>query len=147
MIIYQKQALSGTCGIGLLYAFSEYYSYKKSCMPSWYTPQPKTSGLDYNTFSGGSGWNIAGFINTHVCKEAYEILRKKYKIVFQAPRRKNRNSDNSFFFVVYDSQRAKAQRPRWTGKSKGAPKPQALIDWETSSAIPIDNSQYKWPWN
>lgn len=63
-------------------------------------------GYSYNTFRpahlySGTGFFISSFINNSICKEAYEIIKKEFKIVYKSPVKVNTNSDNEFFFVVY----------------------------------------------
>lgn len=119
MISASQQTLSGTCGAGLLYNFRHGYGYYDH-------------NLETSDPPGGAGWLCAGFIRNNTCKEAYETLKKRYKIVLQTPVRRNSNSGNGFFFLVYDT-----KKPRWVGKSKGAPQPV----WDVSG-----NDQYSWPW-
>lgn len=113
-------SLSGTCGVGLFSHFQNQLN-----------PNPAYS-LDKVTPRGGAGWQVAGFVNTHVCKEAYAILKKLYKIVMQSPKRHNYNSGNEFFFCVYDT-----RKPPWKGKRSGAPEPQ--LDLSPNDAL-------AWPW-
>lgn len=136
IVCAHNATLTGTCGVGLAARFMA------------------DSGFHYGTQQlkglqnyGGAKWRIAGFVNTVVCKEAYNILKEDCKIILQVPVRRNSNSGNPFFFCVYDTQAARGSRPRWVGKSRGAPKPQALIDWEATPPTPIDNSQHTWPWS
>jgi len=144
MIATSAGTLHGTCGVGVFYAFS--LQRDKPYRNLWgdlITPN-KSEKIGNKRNPGGAGWLTAGFINTSVCKEAYEALASKYKIVFQSPKRTNTNSGHAFIFIVYDT-KMKPDRPRWVGKGKGAPKPQALIDWENAPANALDNSSFKWP--
>lgn len=54
---------------------------------------------------GHTGFFVAGFIEDDICKEAYKILSKKHKIVYQSPVRRNMNSGNMFYFVIFDSKK------------------------------------------
>ena len=75
----------GTCGVGLFYTFTrEGYGYT----PEFVRP------------CGGAGWEIAGFIDTIACREVYDGLKNRFKIIHQSPSRVNRNSNNKFFFVL-----------------------------------------------
>jgi len=67
--------------------------------------------------TGGSRWLLTGFISTDECREAYLKLHNKYKIVLQSPVRMNANSDNEFFFVI----------------------------WDTTKDIKFDNKEYSFP--
>lgn len=117
---HANTTLGGTCGVGLFAQFQNQL-YPNSAY-----------SLDKLAPRGGAGWQVAGFVNTHVCKEAYAILKKRYKIVMQSPKRQNYNSGNSFFFCVYDT-----RKPPWKGKKSGAPQPQ--LDLSTNDAL-------AWPW-
>ncbi len=80
--------LQGTCGVGLCYGF-------------------RTEGYGSNVLNlnlaanAGIGFSIAGFTNTRICKQMYKHINSKYKIVFQSPVKRNRNSGNQFFFIVF----------------------------------------------
>ena len=93
-----NSTITGTCGVGVISSLT------------LRRPPGLPFGMDTLERlrnNGGCGWCIAGFINTPVCRDAYEILAEKYKIVFQSPIRMNWNSGNNFFFVMYDTKRAK----------------------------------------
>lgn len=51
---------------------------------------------------GGTGFFIAAFIDSDSCRAAYDELIKNYRLVFQSPVRRNVNSNNDFFFCVFD---------------------------------------------
>ena len=90
MSVYARlDTVSGACGIGVFDDFSR--------LTGW--------GYDIakSTHEGGAGWLVVGYIDTDICKEAYEILKKRFPIVFESPKRKNVNSGNEFFFVIYDT--------------------------------------------
>jgi hypothetical protein len=119
MTVYANHVstLHGTCGTGLISNFESYrnsYSYNRN--------------IKDTALPGGAGWVVAGFINNEVCKEAYEIMKGRCKIVLQTPVRRNFNSRNRFFFIVYDK--------RGVRKSKN--NPSGGITEETNAA-------YKWP--
>lgn len=75
----------GTCGVGVLHSFNlnEY------------------NVNEFPHFFGGIGYNIAGFLDTSRCEETYNEIKRKYKIIFQSPVKRNRNSGNKFFFIIY----------------------------------------------
>jgi hypothetical protein len=52
--------------------------------------------LDYETT-----FITATFIDNPVCKEAYEILRSKLKLIRQTKPRKNEGSGNMVFMCIY----------------------------------------------
>jgi hypothetical protein len=110
-----------TCGVGIVSMFRK--------------DNASTQGTPLTTYAnpGGCGWLMAGFISNTDAKnahgdlascmdEAYEQLKKKYKMMDQYPVRQNDNSDNKFFFVIYDT------------KSKLGPQGRAE-----------HNAQFKWP--
>lgn len=111
---YYSETLPGTCGVGIFYDFYESYY--------------ELSGTDARPW-GGCGWNIAGFINNTSSKEVYEDLKTKYKIVTQSPVRRNNNSGNQFFYVMYD-----CKKPRKSKKNPDA-------NYDLSG-----NAKLKWPW-
>lgn len=83
--------LSSTCGVGLFYDFeSDGY-----CC--------EYDDLKTNRNPGGCDWAIAGFVKNEVCKEAYTILRSRFKLIYQSPVRRNTRSGRKFFFCVYDT--------------------------------------------
>jgi hypothetical protein len=55
----------------------------------------------------GAGWAIASFTDSVSLEDtyykAYLELKKKFKIIYQSPVRKNRRTGNKFFFCVYDT--------------------------------------------
>lgn len=91
--------LYGTCGADVEYAFTQYKGWGDVDV------EVGTHRNDWNT--GGAGWKVAGFVSTAACEAAYEALKERYKIVFQGERRRNRNSGNSFIFVLYDTRRTR----------------------------------------
>lgn len=119
-MIVLTETIQGNCGISYIYDIMYDFGYTNY-------PYQK---LDKNIkFPGGCGWQIAGFIDTKQCKDAYDKLKTFAEIVYQAPVRVNRNSGNKFFFVLYNTYRRR--------KSKSCPlgeKPNLT-----------NNSQYEWP--
>lgn len=78
-------ALSGACGIENLYNFNSYYGdFNLEVLPK-----------------AGSGLYIANFLNRTTSKEVYDILCKKYVLVYQSPVRQNNHSGNYGFFCVF----------------------------------------------
>lgn len=84
-MIGHSYTLPGTCGLSCFYEFgsSDY-------------------GNPISSLSlGGIGYSVAGFVNNRACKTAYEEIKEHYEIVFQSPVKRNRNSGNQFFFIVF----------------------------------------------
>lgn len=84
-----------TCGVGVL-------SHFRNSNNQWDDFELIPRGAH-----GGAGWDIAGFINTKECQEAFQFLCKHRKVILQSPVRTNQNSGNKFFFCVYDRKRGK----------------------------------------
>ncbi|CAB4132759.1 hypothetical protein UFOVP249_11 [uncultured Caudovirales phage] len=49
----------------------------------------------------GTGLVISAFIDSKECRQAYEFLKDKYKILYQSDPYRNRCSGNLVFLVVY----------------------------------------------
>lgn len=80
--------LPGTCGVGLFSGFQ--------LSPTYYNHGP-----GHALTLSGIGYAVAGFTNIPSCKEVYDDIKERYDIVFQSPVKKNENSNNQFFFIVY----------------------------------------------
>lgn len=79
-----QNTLQGGCGVHNWFGFEQSY---------------------YSTFNpqlGGAKLAVACFINTPRCRDAYKELAEKFQIVYQSSVRRNTNSGNRFFMVVYD---------------------------------------------
>lgn len=120
--------IPNTCGINVLSQL------RKSSVPGGY-PISTTNVADVPglTHNHGAGWLIVGYVSDATamenhgdsaacCKEAYEEMKVKYKMMDQYPVRANENTGNKFFFVIYDT------------KSKLGPQGRAG-----------HNAQFKWP--
>jgi hypothetical protein len=72
---------------------------------------------------GGAGWHIASFTGDLEHRkdfhEAYMDLKKRWQIVLQTEKRKNKRTDKMFILVVYDTLIPKNE---------------------------VDNSEFKFPW-
>jgi hypothetical protein len=84
--------LQGTCGVTLLWDFEMGHNWDS---------YGHVHVADLNG-SGGTGYAIAGFIENEICRRTYEELKAQFKIIWQSEVRMNENSDNLFFFVIYD---------------------------------------------
>ncbi len=78
------------CGLGVVGNFDTTYSLN--------TAQQITSRFT----SYGTGFFVSGFVDDEACKRAYKFLTLRFKLVYQSPVRKNTNSDNDFFFCIFD---------------------------------------------
>lgn len=97
--------VTGACGMGVVFDFRNTPKGRYEEAESLKKGDQRCSGCDM--FS-------SGFIDNAVCKEAYETLTKHFRLVFQTSIRVNRNSDNRFFFCVFDrrtSDKAKTDMP------------------------------------
>lgn len=98
---FHKCRAPNTCGVGIVSMFR-----RNSLTGGTLISAPGGN-------EGGCGWLMSGFItdsdavNDGVVntahKEAYEELKKKYKMMDQYPVRTNQNTQNKFFFVIYDT--------------------------------------------
>ena len=89
LVLCYSNTIFGSCGVGTFTEFSSCLQYGRR--------------LDAVETEGGCGFLLAGFIDTSICRQAYEILAKRFKVVYQSPVRRNTNSGNRFFFVIYDT--------------------------------------------
>lgn len=117
----KSEYIFGSCGVGTFFNFEkedkehtwvDYYSYPKN-----QTRKEIRKDITEIKNTGGSGWLLTGFISNDECREAYLKLHNEYKIVLQSPVRMNTNSDNEFFFVI----------------------------WDTTKDIKFDNKEYSFP--
>jgi len=106
---YQTATVYGACGVGAIYGF---HSRPSGFGHSLEGPNPY--------LPGGAGWVSFGLINTKDCKEVFNFMKAKYKIVFLAEKRINNNSGNSFSFVIFDK--------------------------KTPVSETVNNDAYKFPW-
>lgn len=90
-ILADFTTIDGACGVGVAYSFADdkYYNHP----------------IDSRN-PGGAGFLCAGFLNNDICQRAYQQLCAKYTLVYQSPVRINKNSDNDFYFCVFDTQEA-----------------------------------------
>lgn len=54
-----------------------------------------------HSYTSGTGFFISSFINSPVCREAYNQIKENFEITYQSPVTLNENSNNRFFFIVY----------------------------------------------
>lgn len=106
---------SGQCGIGVWHSFKEVpegaTDYNgggalNSAYWGWgdYQGQHEhySRKLTLKNNKGGCGFSGTGFIDTPICKVAYEQMCRDFRLVFQTPVRKNKNSNNMFFYAMFD---------------------------------------------
>lgn len=92
MMKFDMDSLTSTCGVGVLYSF---------------TDSPKGFGytleeLEERGGDAGCGWYVVGFIDTPTCHTMYQECCEKLELVYQSPVRRNINSNNDFFFCIFD---------------------------------------------
>lgn len=63
---------------------------------------------------GGIDYAVAGFVNEVDSKQVFDYIKEKKEVVFCSPVKKNRNSDNKFFFVVFKDTKKKNPNPDLT---------------------------------
>lgn len=86
-------SVPGTCGVGVVFGFNS----NDNDINRYGRP---ISGIP----ARNAGFELAGFIDTPKCKAVYKELSEKWKTVYQSPVRRNRNTGNKFFFVIYDTE-------------------------------------------
>lgn len=89
----------GTCGVGYVSGFT-YHNPREIASDWWLGPTNRVESRNI----GGSGWLMAGFINNTTSRDAYYRLCNRWgQPVFQSPVRRNVNSQNDFFFCIFDT--------------------------------------------
>ncbi len=110
-VIFTSEITGGQCGIGRLCNFKTREWFAQYIKRTGYdaNTQPEHLGYlspdtmtNYKTHKGGTGLFGTGFVPTALCQEVYEELCKKFRMVFITPVRKNKNSDNQFFYAMFD---------------------------------------------
>ena len=82
-----SETIPGACGVANLFQYRSYFEDEISTI----MPQ------------GGAGWVFASFVVG--CKdsdEAYADMYARWPVVYKSPVRKNKNSGNEFYFVIFD---------------------------------------------
>jgi hypothetical protein len=87
MIRGYTNRVSGTCGLCVLWGFKE------------------PEGYSAPSLNGGTGFCVAGFVDHFNCVRTYKEIARKYPIVYQSPVRRNKNSGNDFFFIIFDTRK------------------------------------------
>lgn len=87
---FDVDTLPGSCGVGVLYSFSNNFGY--SC-----------EDLLNGEGRAGCGWYVVAFVDTEACHKMYQECCEKLKLVFQSEVRLNMNSNNEFFFCIFDA--------------------------------------------
>jgi hypothetical protein len=70
----------------------------------------------------GTGLFTATFINNAECKAAYEYLCKEHVLLFQSPKKKNKNSKRDVFLCVF-LHKNRAPKKKKSGQSASWPAP------------------------
>lgn len=99
-ITFYNSPAETACGLECVGGFKY-----QDTLAEWQDDGRKVLGRDemHYEYEKGTGFAMSGFINTPVCKEAYQFLVSNYKLVYQSPVRVNENTDNKFFFIIYDT--------------------------------------------
>lgn len=92
-----SSTIFGTCGVNVWYGYNTSYA-------------PPIKGAEM----GGIGYSIAGFVNEPDSREMFLHIKEKKEVVFCSPVKKNKNSGNRFFFVVFKNTRKKNPNPDLT---------------------------------
>lgn len=117
---YKPNLINGQCGIGTMYGFLSEESSDFSFTDPYPYDNTKDSRIEdggYHRKTGYTVYNIkniskvhsggcqlfgTGFINNKTMKEAYQQLCANSRLVFQTPVRMNKNSNNLFFYAMFD---------------------------------------------
>lgn len=92
MISINSGTIAGSCGVGMVFDY-------RICKDSDYW----NISLEKYQTEGGCGWVFAAFIEgDETCEQAYEIMKNKWKIMYQSPIKLNINSGNNFFFCIFE---------------------------------------------
>jgi hypothetical protein len=67
----------------------------------WPKADFRLDDLEDDLIESGTGMFTATFVNTSVCRQAYETLCKKYELIYQSPRAKNVRSGRDVFLCVF----------------------------------------------
>ncbi len=84
-----ESTVAGSCGLSVVFNFrylQQVNPWERALVPEAY----------------GTGFYIAAFVDTEVCRDTYTMLSNRHKIAYQSPVRRNRNSGRGFFFCVFD---------------------------------------------
>lgn len=83
----------GMCGLGVVHSFDNPHGQQ-------YKVNVSAARL------GGIDFSVAGFTDTKRCQKTYNVIKESFDIVFQSPVKRNRNSGNMFFFIVFKRKEA-----------------------------------------
>ena len=102
----------GHCGVNMLSGFKdpENATDEVYCAcPIYYGLKRIETDILKSTVGEGCQWLQVGYIEnkhspieTDKSKKVYDILKKRFPIVFESEKRLNKNSANIFWFVIYD---------------------------------------------
>ena len=93
MVYAEHSTVAGACGVGVVSEFTHEGPHN-----NWSYRKEITVGT-----VGGCGYLCAGFIKgDKICDDAFALLSGKYNVVYVSELRKNVNSKNEFYFVVFD---------------------------------------------
>jgi len=81
--------------------YSTLYDYSTCGISIWHDFfNPNCTQSNYSRF-GGIDFAIAGFVDMPECEKVYNHIKQRHTIVYQSPVKKNKHTDNEFFFVVF----------------------------------------------
>lgn len=115
IFIGTSRIIEGQCGIGTLKYFRDFHFKTREEAASYAArnfagrtfavdttiPKNKENKIAHQ---GGTGLFGTGFIDTNLMKEVYVWLCANYKMVSITPVRINENSDNRFFYAMFDDE-------------------------------------------
>lgn len=91
---FEEYSISGACGISHICDFTNNWGWgERKYFPS------------ARQMEAGCAWALIGFIDTPTMYDVYQAACIKYKLVYQSPVRRNKNSGNDFFFCIFDARK------------------------------------------
>lgn len=122
--------VGGQCGIGTWSSIQnredspvDKNAYGESITPYWSGDGGyRIHEVKPGNHRGGCGFSGTGFIPTPLSKQTYEHMCKNFRLVFQTPVRKNKNSGNMFFYAMFDdgpNEDIPSIEPNWPFKEIG----------------------------
>lgn len=102
VMTFNLENQAGACGVGNMYAFHKYNLNSINIRDCPYYENAFTQE-NIHSLSGGCGFLSVAFIDTPDCKLMFQKLKEWFPILYQSPIRYNKNSENNFFFVIFDT--------------------------------------------
>lgn len=101
-LVASSSIVGGQCGIG---TYRSLYKLSQCHKSASYYNQPNGDigyPIEELKHKGGAGFVGTGFIAQENSRLSYEWLCKNKRLIFQTPVRNNKNSNNLFFYAMFD---------------------------------------------